>query len=395
LLASIRVSIDGIRHEGLLVRGRHGGAGRAIIIAITVTRAIVRIVTVTVLLAAVPTGAQAPVTLAELVGQYAEWVAGTRASVDINAVDLDVARRELGRLDPTQIPVDPAATPAQAREMRRRLLTSFALELAAVGSRRHASSAARLAEWGCGYVRSHTPINDFDRAWQLAALSVLEGGIDSHALGDHVAHAQAVFRDEPRLLLARGVAEEQFNAPSEALVRTETAAGLLRAKDALVRAEGESFRASERAIARYREAAGDESVAAEALLRAGHVQLRLSRFDAALATWKDVDGRTTDPALLFLLHLFRGLAYEGRARIDDARASYKSALAISPRAHSATLRLAALAFRYGHGDEDVTAAGSLLQDDDPRRDPWWSYYAADWRFWYMRIERVRALLRTP
>ena len=159
--------------------------------------------------------------------------------------------------------------------MRRRVLTAFALELAAIGARRHASSAARLVEWACAYVRSHAPLNDFDRAWQLAALSVLEGGIDSHALAEHVSHAQPIFRDEPRLLLARGIVEEQLNAPNEALVRTETAASLQRAREALARAEGEGFRASERAISRYQEAAHDESLAAEASLRAGHVQIRL------------------------------------------------------------------------------------------------------------------------
>jgi tetratricopeptide (TPR) repeat protein len=342
-----------------------------------------------------PARAQPQTAMAELVGQYADWVNGRRPAIDLTAVDLDVARRELGRLDPTAIPVDPAWSAEQAREMRRRVLTSFAIELAAVGSTRHASAAGRLVEWACAYVRSHAPLNGFDQAWQLAALSVLEGGIDAHALADHVAHTQAVFHNEPRLVLARGIAEEQINAPSEALARTATAASLVRAREALARAEGEGFRASERAIARYQEAAHDPSLAGEALLRAGHVELRLSRYDAALATWTGLEGRTTDPALRFLLYLFRGLAYEGRARIDEARASYKAALAMSPRAHSATLRLAALAFRYGHDDDQAAITDALLKDDDPRRDPWWSYYAADWRFWYPRIERVRVFLRTP
>jgi tetratricopeptide (TPR) repeat protein len=250
-------------------------------------------------------------------------------------------------------------------------------------------------EWACPYIRTHAPLNDFDRAWQLAALSVLEGGIDSHALADHVAHAQAVFPGQPRLILARGIAEEQFNAPSEVLVRSETAAGLQRARDQLIRAEGEGFRAAERAIARFTEAAQNDAIAGEALLRAGHVELRLARYDAALAAWKNLEGRTTDPALRYLLYLFRGLAYEGRARVDEARASYTAALAMSPGAHSATLRLAALGFRYGHDDEHVALTDALLENDDPRRDPWWSYYAGDWRFWYPRIAAVRAQLTRP
>src|SRR5262249_6494109 len=155
------------------------------------------------------------------------------------------------------------------------------------------------------------------------ALSMLEGGIDSRSLADHVAHAQAVFHDEPRLMLARAIVEEQFNAPYEALVRTESAASLVRAREALVRAEGESYRASERAIARFQEAAGDESLAAEASVRAGHVLLRLARYDAALATMAGAEQKTKDPALLFLLYLFRGIAYEGGGHHDEARQSYK------------------------------------------------------------------------
>ena len=79
--------------------------------------------------------------------------------------------------------------------------------------------------------------------------------------------------------------------------------------------EGESFRTAERAIARFQEAAAVESLKGEALLRAGHVQLRLSRYDAALASWKELERAHEEPAMLFLLHLFRGMALEGRGRV--------------------------------------------------------------------------------
>ena len=343
---------------------------------------------------ATPAGrAQSQAATADLVSQYAEWIDGKRGPIDLTAPDLDAVRRELARLDPSVIAVEASVPPERAREIRRRILTTFALEVAAIGSTRHAAPAGRLVEWACAYVRTHAPLNEFDAAWQLAALSVLEGAIDSHALAEHVSHARAVFPSEPRLLLARGIIEEQSNAPAEAYVRGEAAGNLQRAREAAVRAEGESFRASERALARFQEAAADDSLRAEALLRAGHVELRLSRYDAALATLKDLDRHTDDPALLFLTSLFRGIAYEGRARLDEARQAYESALTISPKAHSATLRLAALGFRYGHGTDSPALLESLLRDSDPRRDPWWSYYAADWRFYYPRLARVRAFVR--
>ena len=112
------------------------------------------------------------------------------------AADARTERRRISmpRGRPWRGSIRPASTSAAtsplptARERQRRLMTAFALEIAALGSRKHAAAAARLIEWACPYVRSHTPINDFDRAWQLAALAVLEGGIDSAALHAHLDH---------------------------------------------------------------------------------------------------------------------------------------------------------------------------------------------------------------
>jgi tetratricopeptide (TPR) repeat protein len=332
--------------------------------------------------------------IAELLTSYAEWVQGRRTGVELIAIDLDAAQRQLARFDPSSLPTVAAPGTREAREEQRRLITAFALELAAVGSKKHATAAARLVEWACPYVRAHAPQNEFDRAWQLAALSVLEGGIDSTALHDHLDHVHALFPDEPRLVLALGIAEEQFSAPSEVLTRSVIAAGLARAREIAARADGERYRAGERAAARFKDAAKDERLRAEASLRLGHVKIEMGRYDEALAALVGVERQTDDRALIYLVHLFRGIALENRGRTDEARASYRQALAISPGAHSATLRLAALEFRHGRTDAPDALLDPLLRADDPRRDPWWSYYAADWRFWYPRIERVRELLRS-
>lgn len=279
-------------------------------------------------------------------------------------------------------------------EYRRRLLAAFALEAAAVGSRRQAEAAARLVEWACQLVRAHQPFNAFDRAWHLAALSVLQGGINSQTLQDHVDHLSPLLPDEPRLALARGIAEEQFNAPSEVQTRSETSAAYRRAREALTRAHGEEYRAAQRALARFQEAAAKHpAVKPEAALRAGHVELRLGRYDAALAAWSSIDAEQIEPALRFLLFLFRGLALEHLHRIDEARHAYAQALRVSPGAHSATLRLAALGFQYDRGTGAARLLRELVANPDPRRDPWWSYYAGDWRYWYTRVERIRELTR--
>jgi tetratricopeptide (TPR) repeat protein len=332
--------------------------------------------------------------ITDLITSYADWVQGRRTGVELIAIDLDAARGILSRFDPSSLPTTAEAGTPAAREEQRRLVTAFALELAAVGSKRHAAAAARLVEWACPYIRAHTPKNEFDRAWQLAALSVLEGGIDATGLRDHVEHVRALFPDEPRLLLARGIAEEQVSAPTEVVTLSVSGANLARAREIAVRAEGEHLRAAERAADRFREAARDESLRAEANLRLGHVKLQMGRYDEALAAFAGVERLTDDRALVYLAHLFRGIALENRGRPQDARLSYREALAESPGAHSATLRLAALEFRHGGLDEPESLLGPLLRNDDPRRDPWWSYYAGDWRFWYPRIERVRSLLKS-
>ena len=331
--------------------------------------------------------------IADLLTDYADWVQGRRTGVELIAIDLDAARGNLSRFDPSALPTGAGAGTPAAREEQRRLITAFALELAAVGSKRHAAAAARLVEWACPYIRAHAPKNDFDRAWQLAALAVLEGGIDAAGLHDHIDHVRAVFPDEPRLALARGIAEEQVSAPSEVLTRSVSGADLARARDMASRASGERLRAAERAVDRFREAARDETLRAEANLRLGHVKLEMGRYDEALAAFAGIERLTDDRAIVYLAHLFRGIALESRARPTEARLSYRQALAQSPGAHSATLRLAALEFRHGRADEIETLLDPLLKNDDPRRDPWWSYYAGDWRFWYPRIDRVRSLLK--
>ena len=108
--------------------------------------------------------------ISELIASYTEWVHGRRTGVELIAMDLDAAQRQLARFDPSLLTTTAAPGTKEAREEQRRLITAFALEIAAVGSKKHSAAAARLVEWACAYVRAHSPHNDFDRAWQLAAL---------------------------------------------------------------------------------------------------------------------------------------------------------------------------------------------------------------------------------
>jgi tetratricopeptide (TPR) repeat protein len=344
-----------------------------------------------------PTMASAPSsqrTTASFVSDYAAWVrGGARSEFDLTAVDLDVLRGDLARLNPTQLPVRQGATADETRESQRRLVTSVALETAAVGAKRHAAAAGRLIEWACQYVRAHTPVNDFDRAWELAALAALEGAIDSDGLRAHLGHLHSVLADDPRVQLAYGIADEQVTAPTEVLTRSLAVIDLAHAEQRVARTDGDAGRAAERAIARYQDALNTPAIHTEAVLRLGHVYLMQHRDDQALTAWKEIgDDSPNDPALVYLARLFRGLAYEDLKRDDDARAAYQAAADLSPSAQSVNVRLALLAYRSGRTQESQEIVERLLQQYDPRTDPWWSYYAADWRFWYPRIRQVRGLL---
>lgn len=399
-------------------------------------------------------GAAAPPSAAELLNSYVDWVQNRSASASMVAVDLDAARRDLDRVASTfliapdgkvsglrgscpslsfAVGGTPVAATAATRydgidcgriangvsvrvaraasasstavlvsasapgtpqsggllpdERQRRLLTAFALELAKTGSTTQSGAAAQLVEWACPYVRDHAPANDFDRAWHAAALAVLEGGINGKGLSAHLSHVPAALADDPRVVLARGIAEEQISAPSEAgqPIVDPTDRG------AINRYAADRAKATQRAIELFIDATRLPQVAAEATLRLGHIELQNQRFETALGLVSDVEKQTSDRVLIYLARLFRGLALDGLNRPADAKAAYQQALLTSPGAHSATMRLATLAFRTGERTDAGQLMQTLLADDRADRDPWWSYYAGDWRFWYPNIERVRTL----
>ncbi|HEY3885094.1 MAG TPA: hypothetical protein VGL62_07800 [Vicinamibacterales bacterium] len=244
------------------------------------------------------------------------------------------------------------------------------------------------AAWMSGHGQPLSPAApDLDAA-RAELGRIAQGFLRAGGSPTPVNHADA-FMPEPRPVLARGIAEEQTMAPSETIHAGQGIDPSVAA--VLAGADAERARAAERAIARFRDAEKDPAVRAEAALRMGHVLLELRRDDEALTAWTMVDQSDAALAVKHLVQVFRGLAYEGLGRNTDATSAYAAARAISPGAHSATMRLAALDFRLGRADEANRLLTALLQNDEPRRDPWWAYYAGDWRFWYARISRVRAL----
>lgn len=298
--------------------------------------------------------------------------------------DLEAARKELDRIAPKFLVRDKL-------DERRRWLVAFTLELAQAHSEKQSPASAAMVEWACRHVRRHDPPDDFDYRWQLAATALLEGAINPNVLEVHLRHIAEQFPDEPRFMLGRALAAEQRTAPREVLAQSRAPVPPP-GRQATAKPSIDWFR--EEAARKYQELAMSvESVRAEAHVRRAHVHIERGRHDDALAALSEVERLTKDPALIYLGRLFRGLAFDGLRKPAEAQAAYRSALEISPGAHSATLALATSLFRNGQRVEADRLIAALLKHNDPRVDPWWAYWAGDYRFWYPLISGVRGLLQ--
>lgn len=257
------------------------------------------------------------------------------------------------------------ATRAFAPELMRRTVAAFALE-AAYAKLDRSADAAELIEWGCRQIRRHAPPDAFDEQWHRTAFALLSGAIDPDALEAHVTHVKFQFPAEPRLAFERAVAAEQRTAPFFTGSKST---------------DRDLFNQRTEAAKRYRDAAksGDAPTRREALVRLSHVQLALGDAKAAIDALDDAASATrSDPDIAYLAALFRGQALEQLGRTEPAIQAYRNALAVVPRAQSASTALAALLFRHGQRDDADREIAAMLQRGGSA-DPWWAYWPADFR----------------
>jgi len=253
--------------------------------------------------------------------------------------------------------------PAGVAELHRRAIVAFAVD-AAFTRLEQGKEAGKLAEWACRQLRRHTPPDDFDHRAHLAIFAVLAGAVDPDALEAHVTHVKFQFPSEPRLALEGGIAEELRGAPFYQPGK-QLAADITRHR--------------EEAARRYGDAMKIDATRGEASVRLAHVNNDLGKPADAVKALDQGDATLKDPMLVYLAKLFRGMALERLGRLDEARAAYTQALAVSPQAQSASLSLAELTFRQG----DRAAADRMVQAviDRPSQpsDPWWEYWPGDYR----------------
>ena len=245
--------------------------------------------------------------------------------------------------------------------------------------------------------------HDFARDWHRAAVGLLQGISGSDHVENHLIDLPA----DPRLLLARAIAQERrcwtyrpsLDQPTIRVDKLLQTAGVRVRDDTRgpLKSDREEFLAKHSAclretLSRFEAAVRLEDVAAEALVRGGWTLLQDGRPKEALE-WLDAAKPRDDRDLEYWHHLFRGRALDTLARTQDAVDAYKAALALYPHAQSAGVGLAIALMRLDRGAEADQVARSIREGGGDASDPWLHYPRGDDRFAGRWIDSLRTTVR--
>lgn len=281
----------------------------------------------------------------------------------------------------------------EAAEPRRRLIAAtVGLELANARMDDQWLELRSLVEWGCGLMRRGAA-SEPERLWQLASVAVTEGALDSDILYkfNHLGHAESRFRLEPRFRLARNFGVTRRSASG---TEATLSAGLEPQLDddaRVVQSDWTFF--LDTAIKNLQGLQYEPAIAAEAVLRAGHMQVIRSKPEAALASFEAAVKRSREPYVTYLGHFMTGRTLERLDRLDEAERAYAKALEALPHAQSAVLARAALLVRAGRTTDavELTSASFAARPRPP--DPWRLYPYGDYYRWPALIAQLRAEIR--
>jgi tetratricopeptide (TPR) repeat protein len=300
---------------------------------------------------------------------------------------------------------------ADARRVRTRQLTAatIALETARASFDLDWGEGRRLIEWASALLRK-APADDSERLWHLAALSLMEGAFDSELILEQQKLVVPRFANEPRFVLAVIVVLEgdTWPDPDRGEPWDDNEASLADAyqMNAARRNSGQSARPELRlksfeyqrrtkmrtAISALEDLSNSEGTRADVLLRLGFLHMRLRHFEIAMEQFEEVLTLTKDPFLVYLAQFLLGMGKEHDGDLANALAAYRAALAVIPRAQSASFALAELLFLDGHRAE----AARLIDDaitTPVAEDPWRTYQSGDFRFWRERLNALQQALK--
>jgi tetratricopeptide (TPR) repeat protein len=243
----------------------------------------------------------------------------------------------------------------------------------------------------------------FVRLWYHAmSASLLESG-NLAAAELHVEHALDVLPEDANIQYEGGLFHQASAAPS-----VQAAVQVLLEQRSTLRAgpRGSSNSFQQRfdvgkhrkeAERRFRLAVTLDPGHVEARMRLGHALLELQRAEVAATELRRTIGTTSDPTLSYLSALLLGRAEAQLGHRTAAAEQYTRAAELYPQAQSAPLALAQLARRYGDRALAWQFVGRVLaptRPDEPRDDPWWTFYQWQLRSAETLLAELRALARS-
>lgn len=265
---------------------------------------------------------------------------------------------------------------------RRRLVAAtFALETARAGLDYEWANSVELIDWGWSQLSKQRPPLPAERVWHLAAIALFEGAYDEEQLEPRLRRIKNRFPKEPRILLADAWSLEALgNRPGFPPPRRGKPGGVGdtggNIKDAYMKAL----------------ASPDAAVAEEADLRLGYYDLIADRSESALARLAHAES-TTDPDVLYLVHLFRGWTLTRMDRETESTAEYQKAVDAMPAANTGSLWLARRLLLEGKRNEADAVTDRSLVGTRNIDDPWRLYGCGDFRRFPALIKQLREAIR--
>jgi tetratricopeptide (TPR) repeat protein len=227
--------------------------------------------------------------------------------------------------------------------------------------------------------------------WYRATLATMVSVFQWNTL--HVDRALSRFADDAELQVLAGCLHEQLASPAvqSALATARVPPGS-RIRIGSVRAE------LDEAADRLKRALALNDAHAEARLHYGRVLTLSGRHANAVTELRRALTGLRESLLQYYGQLFLGAALEGVNQFDNARAAYRAAAALFPRAQAPLLALSYLAASAGDRDgatAATTALAALPSSEDERPDPWWTYLASCGRQAPQVLEAAQRRLATP
>lgn len=143
---------------------------------------------------------------------------------------------------------------------------------------------------------------------------------------------------------------------------------------------------------RYRSLAAAPDQAAEAHVRLGLTYLKLARPDLALDAFREVEGLEGSAHFTYLARLRRGLILRDQGQRAEATSTLRAALAVFPRAQSATSALVPLLIEMDQREEAVVLMDAALRAP-LAADPWRTHVVGDASHWSEHVGGLRRALQ--